>query len=83
MTKLKMKYQNSNSVATVILISLLTGCSGFSYASTAELFQTAKISENIVLKFSTLASIAIVEFTDCPPDSVLHKCIFIFNAGIV
>jgi|GEM_PF-2570505 len=78
-----MKYQNSNSVATVILISLLTGCSGFSYASTAELFQTAIMTENIVLKFSTLASIAIAEFTDCPPDIVLQKCIFIYNAGIV
>jgi len=64
-----MKNQNSNSVATVILISLLTGCSGFSHASTVDIFQISTMTENIVSKSSILASIVFSEFTEYSANS--------------
>ena len=64
-----MKNQNSNSVATVILISLLTGCSGFSHASTVDIFHTSTMIEIIVSKSSILASIVIAEFTEYSANS--------------
>jgi len=78
-----MKNKNSNSVATVILISLLTGCSGISHARTAVIFQPVKKTENTVSKFSTLASIAIAEFGDCTANSDMQKSIFIHNTRII